>query len=139
MTLGSCPYNSEWLKIGYGDQALDKLKDFPISCVGSFSGGRLRVCNHLYRLTGELKSLQKKTHKPQDQSCHNFIIRNNKNDDQTIWGNEVSEIYTVGYIPYGTVEIKENTILNKNGCAPCVIHQWERHPNLTELVNRLYS
>jgi len=138
MTIGTCPYNSGWVETGYGKNTLDLMKDYPISCVGSFCGDRVQVANHLHKLTTELKRLQPKTSSFQDQSCHNYIIRNANNDHQTIWNNEMGEVYTVGYIPYGTVKINGDMILNKNECVPSVIHQWERHPNLTELVNNLY-
>ena len=141
MTIGSCPYNSEWVKIGYGAGVLAKMKNFPISCVGSICGDLLSVTLHLQALVAELHRLQPLTRKPQDQSCHNFLIRNSWDEQFNgfIHSNEDAEIYTVGYIPRETVVIKDDKILNKSGLVPTVIHQWERHNNLMVMVDEIYG
>jgi len=136
MTIKSCPYNSEWVNIGYGSDVLHQIGDRPISCVGTICGDHEAVLSHLIKLVDELKRLQPKTHKPQDQSCHNYIITRG---GVTVWNNEQGAIYTVGYIPYGTVATKGDFVINKAGNMPSVIHQWDRHPNLVELVERKYS
>jgi len=55
------------------------------------------------------------------------------------WHNEVGEVYTVGYLPQESVRVKGDTILNASGWVPAVIHQWDRHQNLSALVERLYG
>jgi len=137
MTIGTCPYNSDWVDIGYGETELDRLRNFPISCVGTFCGSREHVAAHLLKLVHELKRLQHLTTKPQDQSCHNHIIRQRKFSGE-IHESEKSEVYTVGYMPRETVRVDEEKILNIAGEVPTVIHQWDRHENLKALVERNY-
>lgn len=138
MTLGSCPYNSEWIRIGYGQKTLELLKDLPILCVGSISGSRTGVLEHLDDLADELAVLQPKTRKPQDQSCHNVILRRGDPDGVNFWDNEQSEVYTVGYLPRESVAVVDGTVRNKAGEIPTVVHQWDRHQNLSALVKELY-
>lgn len=138
MTIGSCPYNSEWVKIGYGDLVFDQMKNRNISCVGSFCGDQRSVSKHLTRLVKELRSMQHLTKKPQDQSCHNYILQEGSGM-HTVWKNEESPIYTTGYIARETVGIVDGNVVNKSGDAPPVIHQYDRHVNLQNLVYEKYS
>lgn len=137
-TIGSCPYNSKWVEIGYGVEGLAKLKDKSILCVGSFCGAQHYVQEHLEKLVKEIHRCKGITREHQDQSCHNWLIYTDNKNQSCIWGNENDKIYTVGYVPFGTVPVVDDKILNRAGEIPTVIHQWDRHPNLTELVQRLY-
>lgn len=132
MTLGSCPYNSEWLRLGYGGNILRNLGHFPISCVGTTCGDLLSVHHYLDNLRREIERIQPKTHKPQDQAAHNYLIR--KKLKATVWDNEEGEAYTVGYIPRGSVKMVDDKIVNRVGKVPTVIHQWDRHKNLKNFV-----
>lgn len=132
MSLGTCPYNSLWIQLGYGEEMLEKLKTFPISCVGTTCGDINSIRNYLKYLKEEINRIQPRTQKPQDQAAHNYLIREKLN--VRVWHNEEGEIYTVGYIQRGTVKIKNNKIINQAGMVPTVIHQWDRHRNLTNFV-----
>ena len=133
MTLGSCPYNSLWIKLGYGDSMLRKLSDAPISCVGTSCGDLASIRYYLRLLRQEIERIQPRTQKPQDQGAHNYMI--NEVLDATCWKNEDAEVYTVGYIkPFGRVRVVDGKVVNSRGHAPAVIHQWDRHPNLKQLI-----
>ena len=132
MTLGSCPYNSKWLRIGYGEKILEELSHLPISCVGATCGDWENVSHYLTLLREEINRIQPKTNEPQDQAAHNFLIY--KKIPSTIWNNEVGDIYTVGYIPKHTVVLENGKILNRAGDIPIIVHQWDRHKNLSNLV-----
>ena len=136
MTLESCPYNSKWLRLGYGEGILDRLSPFPISCVGTVCGDIASIRTYLGKLRAEVENIQPKTHHPQDQAAHNYLIR--MHVGAKIWPNEGAEVYTVGYIPRGTVQVKEGGILNASGHVPAVVHQWDRHQNLKALVEGSY-
>ena len=135
MSIGTCPYNSLWIELAYGKDMLDKMRYFPISCVGTTCGSRLSMIKYLELLANEVKSLQPKTRKPQDQAAHNHLCRNVLKP--TIHSNEGAEIYTVGYIQRGTVRVVDGKIVNAAGDVPAVIHQWDRHQNLKAHVEGL--
>ena len=133
MTIGTCPYNSLWIQLGYGDEALRKMSKEAISCVGTVCGDYGSVTYYLRLLRQEVERIQPRTQKPQDQGAHNYLI----NDvlDATCWKNEDAEVYTVGYIkPFGRVRVVDGKVVNSRGRAPAVIHQWDRHPNLKQLI-----
>ena len=137
VTISTCPYNSDWVKIGYGDTVLKQIGFRPISCVGTLCGDHASMLQHLTLLVSELKRLQPKTSKPQDQSCHNYILTHG---GVHVWPNEEGEVYTVGYIkPYGRVPIVNDYVVNSSGKVPTVIHQGDRHPNIVQLINERYS
>ncbi len=134
MTIGSCPYNSLWIELGYGPEVLKAMNEWSISCVGTTCGARPEMLGYLDRLSAEVQRLQPRTRRPQDQAAHNWLIRFELKP--TIYPNEVGEVYTVGYIPRGSVRIVNEQIVNVAGQVPAVIHQWDRHRNLKKLVQR---
>lgn len=138
MTLGKCPYNSLWMRLGYGQAVLDQLADFPILCVGTFCGDVESIRHYLNLLGSEIERIQPKTHRPQDQAAHNFLIRCKV--DAMIWKNDGGEIYTPGYIyPRDTVKFLNGKIKNAHGVIPTVVHQWDRHPSLVKMIGELYN
>ncbi len=139
MSLGTCPYNSLWIRLGYGLEVLEQLKDNFISCVGTTCGDRESVLFYLKKLVQEVKRIQPRTIKPQDQGAHNYLIHLIQNEIKgRAWHNEEGEIYTVGYIQKHGVRIVDDKIVNQSGKVPTVIHQWDRHKNLKEFVERKY-
>lgn len=136
MRIGSCPYNSDWVKLGYGEEVLSELAEFPISCVGATCGDYTSVLDYIKWLRCEIERIQPRTSKPQDQAAHNFLIRKCIKEAR-IWNNEEGEVYTVGYIPRGTVKIEDGRIVNRAGQVPAVVHQWDRHQNLRAFVERV--
>lgn len=132
MSLQTCPYNSMWLELGYGDKTLIELSNTLISCVGTSCGDKKTMMNYLHRLVEEVKRIQPRTSKPQDQAAHNYLIR--KELDCRVWNNEEGEIYTIGYVQRGQVKIKKNKVVNMYGEIPAVIHQWDRHKNIENLM-----
>lgn len=137
MTLGTCPYNSAWIRQGYGEEKLKELEDHPISCVGTSCGDWVSVLRYLEMMVEEVKRIQPRTSLPQDQAAHNFIIRQRL--QARIWANEEGEVYTVGYCPREGVRVVDDQIVNQAGKVPTIVHQWDRHQNLTELVTRRWS
>ena len=132
ISLASCPYNSLWIELGYGKEILKQIGSYPISCVGTTCGDKTSILSYLKRLREEIEKIQPRTTHPQDQAAHNFLIRGNI--EAQVWHNEEGEIYTVGYIDRGTVKFKNNKIINQSGLVPTVVHQWDRHRNLKNLV-----
>jgi len=141
MSIGSCPYNSKWIKVGYGDAVLQQIQSAAILCVGSFCGEREAVQQYLGLLCDEIQLLQPRTNEYQDQAAHNYLCwaapHGPPNWDS--WRNEESPIYTVGYLQRGTVQIAHGNIVNRSGQVPAIIHQWDRHDNLKGLVHDRYQ
>lgn len=132
MTLESCPYNSSWIRQGYGEDMLGELGSQPISCVGTTCGDRDSILQYLRVMREEVERIQPKTRLPQDQAAHNIVIR--RKMKARLWPNEEGEVYTVGYCLRGSVHVECGEIVNVARVVPTVIHQWDRHLNLKALV-----
>lgn len=130
--IGSCPYNSKWMTIGYGKEGLEEFHLNGIVCAGTTCGDRKSISTYLDLMCREIERIQPKVRPPLDQAAHNVIVR--KLMAATVWENESAEVYTVGYIPRGTVRIVGNQIVNGEGRAPTIVHQWDRHQNLSKFV-----
>jgi len=137
-TIGSCPYNSEWILKGYSPIILDYLKPRPILCVGSYCGQRAAIMAHTEALCKELDRAQTVAQCFVDQAAHNLLAYVYcKNYD--IWHNEKSPVYTVGHLDRGSVQTEGEYIVNQAGEVPAVVHQWDRHDNLKDLVLAAYQ
>ena len=137
MTIGSCPYNAKWIREGYGENALDSLRGVSIVCAGTVCGDFDSMMVYIGKMCKEIEHIQSSTSTPLDQAAHNVLVHGSA--DIVQWENERSEVFNVGYImPRETVCIVEDNIINKVGNIPAVIHQWDRHQNLTKLVERKY-
>lgn len=126
VTIGECPYNSQWIYAGFGEEGLAKLRNKPISCGGTMVGtldGMLRYCRSMIyfydKATEEYKYMQ-----GSDQGIHNWIIHMNHLKCRQV-ENEFSDIYTVGYVPM--LHVKNHMIYNQRGELPAIIHQYDRH------------
>lgn len=137
MTIGTCPYNSKWIRDGYGDGALLRMAKLPIICAGTVCGDADLMMCYIEKMCKEIERIQPDTDMTLDQAAHNVLVHGAT--DIHLWENELSEIFNVGYImPRETVKIINDRIVNKAGNVPTVIHQWDRHKNLSALVELLY-
>jgi len=132
MRIGTCNYNSKWILTGYGREVLKKLENAFISCAGVSCGDEKSMKIYLDRLCEEIRRIQPKSNLSLDQAAHNFLIRVEL--ESKIWNNDNGEVYTVGYVKRNTVKIKGNKIINDNGEVPAVVHQWDRHNKLCNLI-----
>lgn len=125
MSIGTCPYNSKWMKDVFG---LPKWFEKSIICAGVTSGILTEYCIAMWEallIAPPVVGL--------DQAIHNHLIYSNR-IKVTIWENEISPVYTVGYFPRETISIKDGFIYNQKG-LPCMVHQYDRHQNLKGLYH----
>ena len=129
MTIGKCPYNSEWIKAGYGTDMLRVLYNEPILCGGTLSGDSETLEWYLEKLCAELNVCQPRCGLPQDQSCHNVLARMFGGH---IFGAFEGGVATVGYFKPEELAIVDGQLLQVGSKmqAPSVVHQLDRFPNL---------
>jgi len=138
MRVGSCPWNSKWIREAFGEAVLEAMADLPISCVGASCGDHRSMSLYLDQIAAGIR-----VHS-QDTAHHNSIVRRRANEvfqgsSLRVWGNEEGEVYTVGYVPRETVKIVHGKIVNKAGRVPAVVHQWDRHENLSAFIKEVYK
>ena len=117
-TIGTCSFNSAWIKEAYGPSGLEKLKDYPISCAGVTIGDYHAMVQYLTEMVATLSNFGLN-----DQGIHNGLIRFDKLKKVTIFENQCGPVLTMGYMSKPMVK-------NFDGSTPLVVHQFDRHPSL---------
>jgi hypothetical protein len=134
-TIGTCSYNSSWIKEIYGDDVLNELSDKPIVCAGVTLGPTGEVEKYLMEMCSEMwKYLpQVKTSLGSDQAVHNYLIRHNKIVTDLV-DNQSGFIATL-YLenPRNILADASNGSIMVHGKYPAIVHQYDRHPSLMAL------
>jgi hypothetical protein len=137
-----CEFNSKWIQIGFGKEALDKVGDKLISCAGVTLGYTEAILEYLKVMSFYLtvpEACGQDGRAGVDQGVHNYIIHEKIIKNYTLYDNDAGPVLTLGYMTEEEMQKNdEGLILNKNGEVINVLHQFDRHPNLTkEILQRL--
>jgi hypothetical protein len=155
--LGKSSHNRDWLTKAYGTDVADALADKPTICSGSTMGEQIAIETYLRAMVGE--SDETKTVKMgADQGFHNYLYYSNKlanakgirkiliqdqgygiinnlgalrTKELNEWGN--GKILDV--LPHGEKNPKNivaHNVLNWDGTLSPVVHQFDRHTELTK-------
>jgi hypothetical protein len=135
--LSQCPHNSEWILNLYGNDILKKLGSETIICCGVTIGGYRNILHYLDILCGEMAVIPP-IHGA-DTGAHNLLIRTGRIPDVVTSDNESGSVYTLHHVRPDRIRTdSEGFILNDSG-RPAVIHQYDRHPALVEIVKGKYG
>lgn len=121
-TLGTCPYNSKWLtNSGYMS---DNIRNRGIICAELMIGTHQGMVQLLTAMVDEAERNPRK-HDLEDQAILNYMYWNNKLPFATLYQNERSPVYTVGYEPFLRVA-PGGKIINHSMQVPTIVHQYDR-------------
>ena len=128
--------NYMWLRECFGKEEADKLLDKRIVCAGSALIGTPREVKIFLEKLLALRDPTKKT--AFDQASFNYLIHNNLVPIENLFESDVvsGAIYTNALIDDN--KIRGDKILRGDGGVPSVVHQYDRHDNLVELVDKIY-
>ena len=139
-----CPVNTLWMKEAYGDSSPEycEMMNRPIICSGVTIASRKEMMLYLSHMCGESITvmLNKGTSRLNilDQAIHNKIYR--LDDYNYLYTcNYDGIISTLGYVDSRKIKITAGGMISVNENIPCVIHQYDRHQNLTEFVLENYG
>ena len=121
MKIKDCPYNSRWIRDGWGDAGLAQIGDHSISCAGTVIGKPQNVLEY-YKKMWEM-CLQGYGHVV-DQGIHNYLLHTGQLNARIV-GNEDGDVYTVGYV--NGIIVKGHKVYNRAGKVPVIVHQFDRH------------
>jgi len=125
--MAECPYNSLWLRTGFGESALDEFGKEIASCSGVTIGSYSSVMEYLELMIDHMLKL--KAHPGgMDQGVHNYLFYKHKLKNTRVFENRMGPVFTMGK----TLDLKtafddEGFILNLDGSAAHVLHQYDRH------------
>ena len=128
------PTNASWIINFFGKETYEKLKSNNIICCGTIWGTIDTVLMFAHEME---KLLKKSKFWGAEQAIANYIIYNKILPIDNLIENDVNNcsVLTNGWRP---TEIKNNKILNFNNEIPAVVHQYDRHKHLFELIDKLY-
>ena len=120
MTIGKCPFNSDWIIKTHSANLFPFFADKQISCAGISIGDRASMLTYLsymvYNLGGNAENL--------DQGFHNGYVWKNISPHIHIHKNG-DRVLTMGYMPQGS-----RPILG----ASTILHQYDRHSLLKDAI-----
>jgi len=148
--LGEDRPNSAWIKMCYGEEGLQRLKDQVIICSGTTYGDRISMLCYLKVMCDEFLDLQKHSpglinEMPFDQGPHNFICRLGKLEEALkavgrklyVHAN-AGPVYTLG-LTREPVTVDQAFVLNPDGTLPGIVHQYDRSREMKEIYAKLYA
>lgn len=123
----NCPYNSMWLRTGYGEEALRDVGDEIASCSGITIGGTAAIMKYLELMVDHM--LRLKFHPSgMDQGVHNYLLYKREVKDVKLFPNRLGPVFTMGKtVDLPTQFDKKGFVLNKDGTIAHVLHQYDRH------------
>lgn len=140
--IGNDSFHVKWITDVYGKKQLNNLKDKPICCAGVTMGDYQSVLSYLDIMIDEFMSLPYYTmvRSNYDQGIHNKLLYENQFIDTHLCYSFESIISTIGTHPREEITVTDSgQFLNKDGTPATIIHQYDRHPDLQEVLNAKYG
>ncbi len=123
-----CSTNSSWFRRLYGQQALDTITDYVISCagttLGSFSGLLVYLEAMCQQIEGHIE--------PIDQAIHNYVVHKLLRDSYL--DNDMRFFSTLGQAPDEAIEIVNSEVMLSKRLSP-VVHQYDVKPRVFSIFN----
>jgi hypothetical protein len=125
--MGDCPYNSLWLRTGFGDKVLSELGHEIAACSGVTIGGYQAVMEYLELMVDHMLRLQAHP-SGMDQGVHNYLLYTHQLENARIFHNRLGPVFTMGKtVDLPTAFDGEGFVVNQDGTRPFVLHQYDRH------------
>lgn len=133
--IGADVFNRRWIERLYGSSELERLAGFVVSCSGTVAGDCVSMRRYVTEMAAELRG-RISPMSSHDQGAHNYLLRFGHLDPVTIVPNETGRVLTMGSMQ--SIMQAEGHVVNRDGSVPPVIHQYDRHAQITtELFGRL--
>lgn len=143
LNLATCVANSGWLACAYGKEVLERIGRHKISCSGTTIGTGPAVRAYLAAMTAGLRAIEVRTPNIMhvisgiDQGVHNYLLYTDALPGTRLYSNEFGPVATLNYVDPAHIQLDDsNKILNRNGDPYHVVHQYDRHEELAEIVLR---
>ena len=145
-TIGSDQhYNSPWIRLVFGDEVYEQMKDKKIICAGTTLGSTGNIMKYLNMMVDVFRQL--KETKPNayrmnvDQGIHNYIAHGTHYFTEGTIKDNGDIVATVGLtLSKDPDKIKvEDGVLYLNNHKSAVVHQYDRSVQLTELYHNKYA
>jgi hypothetical protein len=139
MTIGTCPWNRDWMAASFAPGVAAALFDREISCIGTLLGDRDGLAGYLNLFRFLSTTLPVPPRYGLDQAIHNVILHFGLIADMAAVENGWP-VATIQHIPVSAVGMDTAGIIRlADGRAPVIVHQYNRRADMTEAVRRAYG
>lgn len=138
-TMGSCPFNSRWVRAHLGEDALQAIADRPVSCSGTTVGDQTSMLAYLEAMTGRLLPPSVgECMAGYDQGVHNHLIHTGALDGPTLFDN-AGPILTLAQTRGEPTVNGRGEVLNRAGRTAHLLHQYDRKPLLFKMIRERFA
>ena len=133
------PFNALWLYRAYDDiQMLRAIAEQPVICSGVTIGPLDEMMNYLGAFACEcLNRLDRLAWLPSfDQAIHNYLFRKSEAFGKHLVGNQDGWIMNLATASSNSFVLDSHGVHTTVGATPAIIHQYDRHPALSEFFHR---
>jgi hypothetical protein len=136
MRIGTSNANIDWITDLFGPAVLARLAELPISCSGTIIGDVASVRKYLRAFIETAFTVRSTRLNGGDQGIHNYMIHGSLRDSVTLLRNGESEVLTMGYMARNEPfpEDAQGRLIDAQGRPFPVLHQYDRHPQLAEIL-----
>ncbi len=134
LPLGSCSWNSKWIRSGYDEDIFDYLKEKEMICAGTTLAPTRLMLHYLKKIIEEF-FIVKDTLRCADQAMHNKLIHYNEIKPISKSYNFDGPILTVGTEATYLLDEKKNLVSIRGEIIP-IVHQYNRHKELNKIFNK---
>ena len=133
--------NKNWIINAYGSDLHETIKDERIICVGTIWGTPDKFLEFSSKMWEKLSSNWSLTNNVIEQAVTNYLIYHDKMFNNCLLksDNKDGRVMTIALTRPEDIRIdSQNNILNGNGEIAAVIHQYDRKPNIVNIVRNKF-
>jgi hypothetical protein len=129
LILGTCPWDSQWIRHAFGAAVLKELSDKPIFCSGTIFGTPAALLDHLDQVLRLYYA--RKTHFSMDQASHNYVIYKQPAKQLHCFDNDAGPVLAMAHMDARQFHFNaQGLLVNSQGRVFNTLHQYDRHPEL---------
>jgi hypothetical protein len=137
-TIGSEPYNANWVRQAFEGPTLQRLLAEPILCAGTILGTTPALAGFLGHFLDCFSHARQIHPSGMDQGVFNCAARTYQGTDLFTHSNGESAVLTMGIMSQADVQRDAaGRIVRADGSVIPVLHQFDRHPELLAQLARL--
>ena len=139
--IGAQSENAQWIRRLYGGTMLNALALKRVSCAGIMHGSTAAMVHYLKAMTRELARLTTLIGgiNGYDQGVHNYLLHTATFPGIRIWENGDGLVINLHGETLGASLIDaDGTVRNSHGKLIPMVHQYDRHPALCEIITRKF-
>lgn len=140
--IGYDSFHIKWISDVYGKDYLTSISDKQISCAGVTFGDYESIKSYLNVMLTEFINIPyyKMVKCNYDQGIHNKLLYSNEFKNINRCQPLHSNILTLGLVNPQEIKVNDfGQVLNMDGSIPAIIHQYDRHQNLENIILKTYN